>query len=202
MQSTSLAEKSPAEEPVLQNQAISNPSPAIEIGLLTGCQDLPYAFGLAMALISKGVRLDIIGSDEIDSPELHATPNLRFLNFRGNQRNQENFAKKLARLLDYYVKLMRYAGRTKPKIFHILWNNKFEYFDRTLLMLYYRLLGKQVVFTVHNVNANKRDLKDTRLNRLTLRIQYRLTHHIFVHTEKMKHELIEEFGVQSGRVTI
>ena len=49
---------------------------------------------------------------------------------------------------------------------------------------------------------DKRDSKDTRLNRLTLRIQYRLTHHIFVHTDKMKGELIEEFGVQGARVTV
>ena len=59
--------------------------PAIEIGLLTGCQDRPYAFGLAMALVAKGVGVDVIGGDEIDSPELHVTPNLRFLNFRGDQ---------------------------------------------------------------------------------------------------------------------
>jgi D-inositol-3-phosphate glycosyltransferase len=71
-----------------------------------------------------------------------------------------------------------------------------------LLMLYYRFLGKRVVLTVHNVNAGKRDSKDTRLNRLTLRIQYRLTHHIFVHTDKMKSELIEEFGMQAARVTV
>ena len=43
---------------------------------------------------------------------------------------------------------------------------------------------------------------DTRLNRLTLRIQYRLAHRIFVHTEKMKCELIEEFGVAGRRVTV
>ncbi len=96
----------------------------------------------------------------------------------------------------YYAKLIRYAATAKPRIFHILWNNKFELFDRTLLMLYYKLLGKKIVFTVHNVNAGRRDSKDTRLNRLTLRIQYRLADHIFVHTEKMKRELIEEFGVQ------
>jgi glycosyltransferase involved in cell wall biosynthesis len=102
----------------------------------------------------------------------------------------------------YYVKLIRYAARAKPRIFHILWNNKFELFDRTLLMLYYRLLGKRIVITVHNVNAGRRDCEDTRLNRLTLRIQYRLAHHIFVHTEKMKLELIEEFGVQGARVTV
>ena len=70
---------------------------AIEIGLLTGCQDRPYAFGLAMALISKGVDLDIIGGDEIDSPELHTTPNLRFLNFRGSQRNRAKFREEVMR---------------------------------------------------------------------------------------------------------
>ena len=45
-------------------------------------------------------------------------------------------------MLLYYARLIRYAATAKPKIFHILWNNKFESFDRTLLMLYYRLLGK------------------------------------------------------------
>ena len=120
--------------------------------MLTGCQDRPYAFGLAMALISKGVALDIIGSDEIDSPELHTTPNLRFLNFRGSQRSNANFAEKLSKLLVYYARLMRYAARSKPRILHILWNNKIEFFDRTILMLYYKVMGKKIAFTAHNVN--------------------------------------------------
>ena len=96
-----------------------------------------------MALVSKGVNLDIVGSDEIDSPELHTTPNLRFLNFRGSQRSNANFAEKLSKLLVYYAKLIRYAARSKPKILHILWNNKFEFFDRTILMLYYKAAGKK-----------------------------------------------------------
>jgi D-inositol-3-phosphate glycosyltransferase len=98
--------------------------------------------------------------------------------------------------------LILYAATAKPRIFHILWNNKFEMFDRTLLMLYYRLLGKAVVLTAHNVNKLKRDSADTALNRLTLRIQYRLADHIFVHTAIMKNELMKEFGVQRGRVTV
>ncbi len=52
------------------------------------------------------------------------------------------------------------------------------------------------------MNAGRRDSNDTLLNRLTLGIQYRLADHIFVHTEKMKRELIEEFGVQASRVTV
>jgi hypothetical protein len=50
------------------------------------------------------------------------------------------------------------------------------------------------------VNTGKRDSKDTSLNRLTLRIQYRLAGHIFVHTERMRIELIEEYGVQGTRI--
>ena len=69
-------------------------------------------------------------------------------------------------------------------------------------MLYFRLLGKKIILTVHNVNAAKRDHKDSLLNRLTLRIQYRLAEHIFVHTERMKLELTEEFGVLSMRITV
>ena len=147
-------------------------------------------------------KLDIIGSDEIDSPELHATPNLRFLNFRGSQRNKASFRAKLSKLLVYYARLMRYAARSKPKILHILWNNKFEYFDRTILMLYYKLLGKKIAFTAHNVNQARRDSKDSLLNRATLKIQYRLCDHIFVHTQKMKDELCHDFGVGEKAVTV
>lgn len=174
----------------------------IAVSLLTGGGDRPYVFGLATELISKGVALDLIGSDELDSPEFHAKPGVNFLNLRGDQRPGAGFLTKLRRVFLYYAKLIGYAARAKPKIFHILWNNKFEVFDRTLLMLYYRLLGKKIVLTVHNVNAGKRDGKDTWLNRLTLRAQYRQADHIFVHTENMKGELSGEFGIDGRRVTV
>jgi len=97
---------------------------------------------------------------------------------------------------------MAYAAVAKPKIFHILWNNRFEHFDRTLLMAYYRLLGKKIVLTAHNINAGARDASDSGLNRLTLRMQYRLADHIFVHTRKMQIELIEDFGVRPQAVSV
>src|ERR1035441_629832 len=110
MQSSSVAEESSPQEVEVQKQAMPNSASGIEMGLLTGCQDRPYAFGLAMALIAKGVSLDIIGGDEIDSPELHTTPQLRFLNFRGSQTTNVSFAKKLSKLLVYYAKLIRYRS--------------------------------------------------------------------------------------------
>lgn len=174
----------------------------IAVSLLTGGSDKPYVFGLATELSSKGVILDLIASDELDSPEFHGIPRLRFLKLRGDQNPHVSLFKKIARILSYYAKLIRYGARAKPKIFHILWNNKFLHFDRTLLTYYYKLLRKKVVLTVHNVNTAKRDKKDTALNRLTLRIQYRLADHLFVHTEKMKQELNGEFGVQATRISV
>jgi glycosyltransferase involved in cell wall biosynthesis len=202
MQTSSVAERSSADEVGIRKQTIPNSPLGIEIGLLTGCQDRPYAFGLAMALTSQGIDLDIIGGDEIDSPELHVTPNLRFLNFRGNQKKHANFADKLSKLLAYYGKLIRYAARSKPKVLHILWNNKFEFFDRTILMMYYKLLGKKIALTAHNVNQARRDSKDSWLNRATLKIQYQLCDHIFVHTQKMKDELCQDFSVAEKTVTV
>ena len=173
-----------------------------EVGLLTGGVDRPYALGLAQALVSKGVSLDFIGSDQLDSPELRVHPGLTFLNLRGSQREDVGLAAKMSRVLIYYARLVRYASTARPKIFHILWNNKFEVFDRTLLMLYYRLLGKKIVLTAHNINAGRRDSTDSVVNRLTLTIQYRLADHIFVHTEKMRSELLRDFGVRERAVTV
>lgn len=174
----------------------------ISVALLTGGGDQPYVFGLATALMSKGVALELIGSDELDCPQFHDTPGVNFINLRGSLRPDVSFGRKVWRVAAYYARLIGYAARARPAIFHILWNNRFESFDRTLLMLYYRLLGKRTVLTVHNVNAGRRDSKDTPLNRHTLRIQYRLADHIFVHTERMMRELVEEFGVRRARVTV
>ncbi len=170
--------------------------------LLTGGQDRPYALGLALALAAEGVALEVVGSDEVDSPEMHLTPGLKFLNLRGDQRRNAGLAEKVSRVLRYYARLMGFAARTRAKVIHILWNNKFEGFDRTALMLYYKFLGRKVALTAHNVNIGRRDENDSLFNRVTLKIQYRLADHIFVHTEKMKQELLDEFGVHESAVTV
>ena len=172
------------------------------VGLLTGCQDKHYALAIAMGLVANGISLDVIGSDEVDTQELHGTPKLRFLNYRGSQRTNSSLVNKLSKLLRYYAKLIAYAARPSPRVLHILWNNELEIFDRTILMLYFKLRGKKVALTAHNVNRAKRDAKDSALNRVTLGIQYKLCDHVFVHTQRMKCELCEEFGVAPGAVTV
>ena len=169
--------------------------PTLRIALLTGGGDKPYALGMAAALTSEGIHVDFIGSDDLSVPELLNNPRVNFLNLRGDQRPEASPFAKARRVLKYYMRLISYAATAQPKLFHLLWNNKFQLFDRTLLMLYYRMLGKKITLTVHNVNAGKRDSNDSFLNRLSLRIQYNLCHHIFVHTEGMKSELVADFRI-------
>ncbi len=44
------------------------------VSLLTGGIDRPYVFGLTNALSSIGVTVDLIGSDELDEPDLDNKP--------------------------------------------------------------------------------------------------------------------------------
>ncbi len=193
--------------PATTNEISSECNPAAQeielpVALLTGGFDRPYAYGLAMALVAKGVQLDVLGSDEVDSPEMHTTANLRFVNLWPSRSKKPTAFAKLARILGHYVRLFQYAASARAKIFHILWNSKIQLLDRTLLMLYYKAMGKRVALTAHNVNQARRDGNDSLLNRLTLRMQYALTDHIFVHTQRMKQELIADFGVPEQVVTV
>jgi glycosyltransferase involved in cell wall biosynthesis len=171
------------------------------VALLTGGADKPYAVGLALALSAHGMHIDVIGSDHVSSPALLTAPGVNFLNLR-DQVAEARPVKKVIRILLHYVRLLHYAATARPRLFHILWNNKFQVFDRTLLMLYYKLMGKRLALTAHNVNAGKRDSNDSWLNQISLKIQYRLSDHIFVHTEKMKSDLGCEFCVSEGKVSV
>jgi glycosyltransferase involved in cell wall biosynthesis len=186
----------------LSNAAERVEAANLEVALLTGGIDPPYVFGLTMALIAKGIRLDVIGSDKLDRAEMHTTPGLKFLNLQSTSQANQSRALRTRNLLAFYVRLLRYALTAKPKIFHILWNNKLEFFDRTLLMLYFKMLRKKIVLTAHNVNTRARDGNDSALNRFSLKVQYRLVDHIFVHTQKMKDEIIGAFGPKENAVSV
>ena len=173
-----------------------------QISVLTAGRDRPYALGLATALAAAGARFDFVGSNEVDSPELHTSPQVHFLNLRGDQSVNAGLPQKALRVLAYYFRLLGYALTAKPKVFHILWNNKFEFFDRTVLMLFYKLLGKKIVLTAHNVNARARDGGDSWLNRATLRFQYHRCDHVFLHTEKMKAELVASYGITESKASV
>lgn len=178
------------------------PSPTVtEVALLTGGQDLSYVYGLATSLRQRGIKVSVVGNYRVDHIEYHTSDRITFVDC-GAMRPAAPFLVKLFQLATYYVRLIAYVTFSSPKLLHILWNSKAEYLDRTVLMLYFKSLGKKIVLTAHNVNKAKRDSCDSVLNRLTLKVQYHLADQIFVHTEKMKTELVQEFDVSPAVVTV
>jgi D-inositol-3-phosphate glycosyltransferase len=171
-----------------------------DVAIFTGGWDKPYALGLTAALVAEGVIVDFLGTEEIDAPQLHNHAQIRFLSLQ--KATGRGFSDKVLRTFHYCWRTLTYAVTAKPKLFHVLWYTKFIVFERTVLTVFFKLLGKRIVFTAHNVNAGKRDGNDNWLNRWSLKIQYRLMDHIFVHTEKMKEELVAEFHVEKNKVSV
>jgi len=174
----------------------------LRISLLTGGMDPQYALPLLSALTSRGVMVDFIGNDEMQSGNIVRNGRVNYLNLRGDQNGSAGTREKVFRIIKYYLKLIKYARGTESNLFHILWFNKFMLFDRILLNLYYKKLRKKLVFTAHNINAGERDCNDSFLNRVSLRFLYKIVEHIFVHTERMKCQLMNEFGISEKKITV
>lgn len=174
----------------------------MKVSLLTGGSDRPYAFGLLNTLVSREIEVDFIGSDEFKPSEVLIAPKVTFLNLRGDTNPVALRRQKIARMGQYYFRLLQYTARTDNIIFHILWANRFILLDRILMNLCYKLMGKKIVFTAHNVNERQRDGCDSVYNRLTLKALYALVDHIFVHTKMMKMQLIDDFGVRESKVSV
>ena len=74
---------------------------SVSVCLLTGGDDRPYALGMASAPAGQGISVDFIGSDKLDAPELHNSPQINFLNLRGDQNEDAPLLRKVVRILTY-----------------------------------------------------------------------------------------------------
>lgn len=174
----------------------------MKISLLTAGKDPHYALGLLSALISKGIIIDFIGNDSMTDAGVVHNNSVTYHNLRGDQSPHVALKEKVIRVLKYYFTLIKYAATTDSKIFHILWLNKFLYFDMTLLNVYYKCLGKRIVYTAHNINIKERDGRNTIVNKLCLSFLYKVVDHIFVHTEKMKQQLLNDYKLRHEKVSV
>lgn len=161
-----------------------------------------YELGLLSGLITKDIIVDVIGTEEIERSPLLKNKNVCFYNFFNILESNASIKQKFIYYIKYYLKLMKYAANTNSNLFHIQWFNKFYVFDQTLLNIYYKILGKKLLFTAHNIDAQERNGQSSLLNRLSLRLMYLLMDHIIVHTEKMKSQLINKFDINSAKISV
>jgi len=161
-----------------------------------------YEAGLIAGLVEHNVTADVIGGDDLGNAAVLRFPQVRFRNFYGKSRRGTAMWRKVLRLIAVYLKLLAHATASDARLIHIQWPYKLPFFDRTLLNLYYKLLGKRLVFTAHNIDAAARDGKQSWANRISLRFHYQMMDHIIVHTERMKAELVGDYGVNASKVSV
>ena len=174
----------------------------LRVSVLSGADDPNYAVPLAASVAERGVHVEFVGNDAMAAAAGLKHRNIEYLNLRGDQDPAASWPAKTARVFRYYQKLISYAATTESRVFHILWLNKFELLDRTLLNTFYKLGRKKLVFTAHNVNARLRDGRDSWMNRASLRVMYGLVDHIFVHTEAFRDELVRDHRVAPDKITV
>ena len=144
----------------------------MKVSILNAGQENDYLFGLVSGL-SKIQSLEIEVVDSDNSVNLfNEFSRVSFFNLRGDNLSRQPVQVKIWRISRYYIRLLWYTARTKSQIFHIEWENSIALFDRTLLILYYKMWGKKLVFTAHNVYKDARDERATFLGRISLKVMY------------------------------
>src|SRR4030067_2647307 len=131
-----------------------------------------YELGLLSGLINKPIKIDVIGSNVLMKSNILKNANINFLNYLGDRSPNVPIWKKISRILMYYYYLIKYTIKTDSKIYHIQWMNKFIYFDRTILILFYKLFGKKIILTAHNIDEKERDMKNNIFNKISLKLFY------------------------------
>src|SRR5262245_33622635 len=92
------------------------------VSILTGCQDKPYAVGLAASLAKQGVHVEVVGDIGIDHPALHDSGDVALITIPTPSEVVSKPAK-VRMLLLMYARLLAHPFTSKAPIFHVLWNN-------------------------------------------------------------------------------
>ena len=176
----------------------------MKIAIVNACGfNADYNYGLVAALARQGgFSIDLLDSNQ----SLHlydGFPNVRVYSLLGQEGAAVPLWYKAWRQVRYYWRLFWYVVSTDAGVFHIQWLNRFELFERIVVVPWIRMMGKRLVYTAHNVDTHARDDgRSSLLNRMTLRFLYRRIDRIIAHTKSIRAELLAQFGVPIERISV
>jgi len=174
----------------------------MNFSVFNGAGQVDYMFGLVSGLAkNENDRIDVLDVD-LTKDLFKPFSNVNYYPvFRIIPRSSSFFSKFL-NLNRFYFLQIWFLMSHKPRVVHFQWLDRVKFLDRILLPLIARLFGHKVVLTVHNINAGKRDNRDTWANRISLKSLYRLSHKLIVHTANSKTELATEFPIADSKISI
>ena len=156
-----------------------------------------YERGFCNGLASNGIATTLISSDRTDYTGL--LEGVDTLNLRRSQNEERNKWQKLTNLFRYHIKLLRYTLSQRHVILHV-----FGLIDPPLLLgvmegMWFRLMCERYVLTVHNLLPHD---KHTLINKGLYSAAYRIPHKLVVHTERMRRELSNDFGIDKAKIFV
>lgn len=174
----------------------------MNVSVLNGTGQPDYLYGLISGLHKTPVnKIEILDID-LSSPLFNEFDNVEFHKVFDYQPPKAPYFKRLKNIVLYYYLQLKHIVVVKPRIVHFQWLDRYYLIDRIILPGVARAFGHKVILTVHNVNAQKRDNKDSLYNMFTLSILYRLCNHLVVHTHQSKIELVKDFRVKEEKISI
>ena len=174
----------------------------MKVSILNAGQQTDYLYGLVSGLSEiPSLEIEVVDSDS-SVGVIDTFPHVKLFNFRGDNLSAQPLLLKARIICTYYIRLLWYTANTRSEIFHIQWENSISLFDRTVLILYYKIFGKKLIHTAHNIYKDERDGRATYFSRISLKIMYHLMDCIIVHTQKMKEELCSLFHVSPDKVVV
>jgi len=174
----------------------------MRVAVLNAGEGSDYLFGLIAGLAAQSdLELEVVDSDATRG-WFDRFPNVVHFPLRRSRQPEEHPLAKAWGIFLYYLRLLSFALRSRASVFHIQWDNSFFLFDRTLLLAFYRMLGKKLVYTAHNVYKEERDGTGSRLRFAALRHCYRSVDAVVVHTSAMQQEICSRFGVHARNVHV
>lgn len=174
----------------------------MKISILNAGQQTDYLYGIVSGLSEiPSLEIEVVDSDS-SVGVIDSFPRTTLFNLRGDNLSAQSLFTKAWHIGKYYLRLLWYTAHTQSEIFHIQWENSITLFDRTILILYYKMFGKKLVHTAHNIYKDARDGRTTFLRQISLKAMYHLMDCVIVHTQKMKEELCSLFHVSPEKVVV
>ncbi len=174
----------------------------MKITLVNSGGQLAYLQGLVSGLSKiKDIHINILDSSQSIGVFDHLE-NVTLYDIISINNANTTLIRKSVNVCRFYLKLFFYIARTKDKIFHVQWYGRFYVFDRIVLNSFYKICGKKIIFTAHNINKGERDGRISFFQSISLKLLYNVVDVIIVHTRIMKDELVDLYGVGEEKVFV
>ncbi len=155
-----------------------------------------YVHSVVQELANTGLKIELLGS-RIYEPYPYP-PEVQFTNVRQSLGSNRSIISKIRSMLGFYLRSSYLIYQSKCKILHIQ-RFRFNFFEGLILVFLYRLMGKTVVYTAHNVQPKG---KLTGYKQFIFWFIYRNVNNTICHTHEMKRTLVARYGIRPEKVSV